>query len=164
MDIFCCICPSKWLWYWIFQLFFTFWLFVFTQLETWRTAVPVNNNSWCALCACKCLLVLNAFFVICLLTYKPCLLSCLVHPPPFHSAMMRTVSCRQHADSSNPPTHPPTPSNLDVQEAVTHLSIGKKTAETPRDFFCSNELLLNKEWTLYAGQFVPQRHEAKQEM
>lgn len=28
--------------------------YFFAQLETWRTAVLVNNNSWCALCACKC--------------------------------------------------------------------------------------------------------------
>lgn len=31
---------------------------------------------------------------------SPCWSSCLVHPPSSHTAMMRTVSCRQHADSS----------------------------------------------------------------
>lgn len=59
--------PSKtavlsdlWIVLYIFTSFFFF--IVFTQLETWRTAVLVNN-SWCALCACKCLLVLNAFLL-----------------------------------------------------------------------------------------------------
>lgn len=89
-----------------------FWLFVFTQLETWRTAVLVNNNSWCALCVCKCLLVLNAFCYF--LTCTPLLslpfnlnfslfIVLLGPSPSSHTAMTRTVSCRQHADSSNPP-------------------------------------------------------------
>lgn len=56
----CSIVPAVLLDLWIVPDILFFCLFSLTQLETWRTAVPVNNSRR-AHCACRCPLVLNAF-------------------------------------------------------------------------------------------------------
>lgn len=132
----------------------TFWLFVFTQLETWRTAVHVNN-SWCTPCACKCLLVLYAVCLILACTpfhslpinFNSSLFIVLFgSSPSFYNATMRTVSCRWHADSSNPPL---------IQLYSISLNRQANSAEALLDV-CSNETsntLLSEEST-FCGRTI----------
>lgn len=69
--------------------------------------------------------------------------------------MMRTVSCRQHADSSNPPLirlH-----NTSLNPAENRALLDLYSNET-------SKTLLSEQLTFYAEHFVLQQHEAKQEM